>query len=290
MTDLVGLGKWKRNMFKFHAEKFDKNSLPKQIKDISKTHVSINTKNINTKELRQVKLNDSKISFKLENEDYSKDKFMRLYDLRRAAEVHKTVRRNVQSWIKPGVKLIDICDKIENEIVQTIGYNNLKGGVAFPTGVSLNNCVCHDTANYNDTRTLNVDDICKIDFGVHLNGNIIDCAFSTCFNPEYEQLLNASKEATYMGIKLARPDMLIYDISTEIKEIIESHEVTIKGKTYEIKAAKNLGGHSIDKYNIHSGQIILCTPNEDKKYKEERIYGDQQYAIETFATTGSGNL
>lgn len=289
VSELVGLGKWKRNMFKFHNEKINKDSLPKQIKDISKTHVNINTNNFDKDKLKQMKLNDKQISQKIDN-NYSDSKFERLYDLRRAAEIHKTVRRNVQDWIKPGVKLVDICDKIENEIVQTIGHNDLKGGIAFPTGVSINNCVCHDTANYNDTRTFDKDDICKIDFGVHLNGNIIDCAFSACFNPEYEQLLNASKEATYMGIKMARPDASIYDISSEIKEVIESHEVTIKGKTYDVKAIKNLGGHSIDPYDIHSGQLILCAPCESKEYKEGRIKSDQQYAIETFASTGSGNF
>ena len=34
-------------------------------------------------------------------------------DLRRAAECHRQVRKMSQTIIKPGVKLIDICEQIE---------------------------------------------------------------------------------------------------------------------------------------------------------------------------------
>ena len=188
------------------------------------------------------------------------------------------------------IKILDICNKIEHDIINIFGQNNLKSGVAFPPGVSLNNCVCHDTANVNETRTINYDDVCKIDFGTHINGHIIDCAFTVAFNPEYEPLLVASKEATYSAIKMARPDVLVYDISKNIKEVIESYEVTIKGKTYDVKAIQGLGGHSIDPYIIHSGQLILCTPHDSKEYKSDRIKENCQYAIETYASTGTGIL
>ncbi len=36
-----------------------------------------------------------------------------IQDLRKAAECHRQVRKYAQSIIRPGVKLIDICEKIE---------------------------------------------------------------------------------------------------------------------------------------------------------------------------------
>lgn len=213
-----------------------------------------------------------------------------IYDIRRAAEVHKIVRRNIQSYVKPGAKILDIANKIEGDIVNIFGKNDLKAGIAFPPGLSINNIIAHDTANTNDTRTLEYNDICKIDYGTHVNGYIIDCAFSMAFNPEYENLLNASKEATWTGIKMSGPDASIYDISKEIKEVIESYECTIKGKTYPIVPIKDLGGHNIRKYDIHAGQLILSAPYESKQYKESRMNANEFYAIETFASTGSGKL
>ena len=36
---------------------------------------------------------------------------------------------------------------------------------------------------------LQYDDVCKIDFGTHVNGRIVDCAFTLTFNDKYDKLL-----------------------------------------------------------------------------------------------------
>lgn len=42
-----------------------------------------------------------------------------LYDkARKAAEVHRQVRRHAQSYIKPGIKLIDMCTMLEEKVQQ----------------------------------------------------------------------------------------------------------------------------------------------------------------------------
>ena len=43
-------------------------------------------------------------------------------------------------------------------------------GLAFPTGCSLNHCAAHYTPNNGDKTVLQHDDVCKIDFGTHVNG------------------------------------------------------------------------------------------------------------------------
>ena len=43
-------------------------------------------------------------------------------------------------------------------------------GLAFPTGCSLNHCAAHYTPNAGDKTVLQYDDVCKIDFGTHING------------------------------------------------------------------------------------------------------------------------
>ena len=42
--------------------------------------------------------------------------------------------------------------------------------MAFPTGCSLNHCAAHYTPNAGDKTVLQYDDVCKIDFGTHING------------------------------------------------------------------------------------------------------------------------
>lgn len=48
--------------------------------------------------------------------------------------MHRQTRAHVQSHIKPGMKLIDMCDMIENMNRKLISENGLKAGLAFPTG------------------------------------------------------------------------------------------------------------------------------------------------------------
>ena len=82
--------------------------------------------------------------------------------------------------------------------------NGLKAGIAFPTGCSLNHVAAHYTPNNGDFTTLQQGDVMKIDFGTHINGRIVDCAFTVAFDPTFDPLLQAVKDATNAGIKVTR--------------------------------------------------------------------------------------
>lgn len=45
-------------------------------------------------------------------------------------------------------------------------------------------------------------DVLKVDFGVHVKGRIVDSAFTLSFDPTYDNLLTAVKEATETGIRV----------------------------------------------------------------------------------------
>ena len=64
-------------------------------------------------------------------------------DARQGAEVHRQVRKYVQSFIKPGMPMIEICEKLENMSRLLIKEKGLEAGIAFPTGCSLNNVAAH---------------------------------------------------------------------------------------------------------------------------------------------------
>lgn len=57
---------------------------------------------------------------------------------------------------------------------KTINEKGLEAGLAFPTGCSLNNCAAHYTPNAGDPTVLQYDDVCKIDFGTHINGKSLN--------------------------------------------------------------------------------------------------------------------
>lgn len=207
-----------------------------------------------------------------------------LEELRRAGEVHRQVRRYALERIKPGMSMIEVAETIERGTRALVAENGLKAGIAFPTGVSLNHVAAHYTPNAGDTTVLNYDDICKIDYGVHVNGRIIDSAFTLAFNPKFDEFKAACRAATEAGVKAAGIDVRMTDIGAEIQEVMESHEVEIDGKMLQVKCIRNLNGHSIGPYKIHAGKTVPIVKNGDQTKMEE----GELYAIETFASTGRG--
>ncbi|KAK4875336.1 hypothetical protein RN001_011758 [Aquatica leii] len=194
-------------------------------------------------------------------------------EVRLAAEAHRQTRQHMQRWIKPGMTMIQICEELENTARKLIKENGLQAGLAFPTGCSRNHCAAHYTPNAGDSTVLEYDDVTKIDFGTHINGRIIDCAFTLTFNPKYDKLVEAVRDATNTGIRVAA-----------IQEVMESYEIELDGKTYPIKSIRNLNGHSISPYRIHSGKTVPIVKGGEATVMEENEF----YAIETFGSTGRG--
>ncbi|KAG0438964.1 Methionine aminopeptidase 2 [Dictyocoela muelleri] len=207
-----------------------------------------------------------------------------LSEAKRAAEAHRRSRAAIINMIKPGISLKSICEEIErNTRIQL--NSELNNGLGFPTGVSLNECAAHFTFNPDDQDIiLKESDILKIDFGTHVNGRIMDSAFTICFDPIYENLLKASQEATKKSLDLMGIDVRVCDIGRDVQEVISSYELIIGSKKIPIRPVSNLNGHSITQFKIHGGISIPIVDNGD----ETKIVADSFYACETFATTGNG--
>ena len=75
------------------------------------------------------------------------------------------------------------------------------------------------------------------------------------------------------------------DIGAAIQEVMESYEVEIGGKTHQVKAIRNLNGHSINQFQIHGTKSVPIVKGGDQTTKMEE---GEIFAIETFGSTGKG--
>ncbi|EON62858.1 methionyl aminopeptidase [Coniosporium apollinis CBS 100218] len=213
-----------------------------------------------------------------------------LTEYRQGAEVHRQVRQWAQKNIKPGQTLTEIAEGIEDSVRALTGHqgleegDNIRGGMGFPTGLSINHCAAHYTPNAGNKMVLGEKDVMKVDFGVHFNGRIVDSAFTLAFDPMYDNLLAAVKDATNAGVREAGIDVRMCDIGAAIQEVMESYEVEINGQTHPVKAIRNLNGHNIGQYNIHGGKSVPIVKGGDQTKMEE----GEVFAIETFGSTGKG--
>ena len=173
--------------------------------------------------------------------------------LKIGASIHKNIRQFIRPHLKPGLKLSTLADLIENRCMELTKEQGIVKGIGFPSSLSVDDCAAHFTPSKIYDVTLNKDSILKVDFGVEVNGWIVDSAFTIAFNEDYIELLKAVKDATYTGIKNAAVDVNIKDWGKQIQEVMESYEVTLDGKTYPVQVIQNLGGHNILKGKIHGG-------------------------------------
>jgi len=187
----------------------------------------------------------------------------------KAGEIAKKALRHAERVTKPGVKVLDLANSIE-KYVEDIG-----GKLAFPVNIGVNTVAAHYTPVYMDDTIIPDNSVVKIDLGVHVDGYIADTALTVCFNPVYEGLLEATRKSLEKALEVIKPGIR----ASEIGKIIEN---TIRSHGY--KPIKNLSGHGIERYTIHSGVII---PNYNDLLNVHRLYSGV-YAIEPFATNGAG--
>ena len=172
--------------------------------------------------------------------------------------------------IKKDAKVLDVCDKVEAKIKE------LGGDMAFPVQVSLNEAAAHYCPEADDETVL-TDQVCCLDVGVHVDGRIGDNACSVDLSGSNFDLVKASAEALKAATEVLK-------VGVPIGKIGKAIEDTIVGLGFQ--PVRNLSGHGLDSFNIHSAPSI---PNFDTK-EETPLEKGQVIAIEPFATNGTGMI
>lgn len=174
-----------------------------------------------------------------------------------------------KSLIKKGNSIFDATEKIEEKIVE------LGGKPAFPVQFALNEVAAHFCVTEEDKDLVFDEQVVSLDLGVHINGAIGDNAYTIDLSGKYLDLVKAAQKALEEALKIAA-------VGTELREIGKAINDTIK--SYGYNPVRNLSGHGIDLYNIHSKPTIPNIDNGDKA----KLTKNMIFAIEPFATTGSG--
>jgi len=187
----------------------------------------------------------------------------------KAGEIANQVLKTVPDKVRVGARLADICDKIEQEII------DLGALPAFPCSAAVNEYAAHYAPLYGDNSTVPENSIVKVDFGVHINGYICDCATTVNLNPALSHLEDASRKSLKTAVELVKEGTTISELGSAIHAVMREHNVN---------PVFNLTGHSMDRYTVHAGISILNHENNILLPLKEGMV----IAIETFATTGEG--
>lgn len=200
-----------------------------------------------------------------EKEETPLDKYIR------AGKIAKETLELAKTLVKPDAKVVEIAEKLEQFILD-------KGGKwAFPANISINNHAAHYSPPIDDKTIIKDGDIVKVDVGVHIDGYIADTAITISLNKEFDALVKASIEATKTAIDLMKPGANLGKIGGEIESTI---------KSFGFLPIKNLSGHQLGEYELHGEKSIPLIGID----KNETVEEGETFAVETFATNGSGSV
>ncbi len=186
---------------------------------------------------------------------------------KKAGEIAKIVREEGEKLVKPGVKILDIAEKVENRT------RELGGIPAWPLNISINEVAAHYSPSQDDETEIKEGDVVKLDVGVSVDGYIADTAATVALSEEDKKLVEAAEKALEEAIKLVRPGRNINEISVKIEEVI---------KSFGLKPITNLTGHGLEQYMVHAEPRV---PNYKSEYSHILKEGEV-IAIEPFITGG----
>jgi len=198
--------------------------------------------------------------------------FINMMDFITAGKITKEAVILARKNIREGVNIYDYVKKIE-DFIKSKG-----AGLAFPVNISINEYAAHDTADYKSNKIFQAGQVVKVDIGAEVNGYVGDSAFtSEIKTKEYSDLILSSEKALSEALKIIKPGIKLREIGAVINSTIAM---------FGYNPIKNLGGHGVGKYSLHTGIFIPNYDNHDNHELKE----DDMVAIEPFATTGKGSV
>ena len=188
--------------------------------------------------------------------------------LKQAGKITAQARDYGAALIKKDASMLEVLDKVEKKIFE------LGGKPAFPAQISCNHIAAHYCPEEDD-KTIFTNQLVSLDVGVHVDGYIGDTAATVDLSGKYAGLVRAAEEALDSALKIIKPGVTLGEIGRAIQESIQK---------YNYAPVRNLSGHGLGRYEIHTKPSIPNFDNGDNT----KIEPGMVFAIEPFASTGAG--
>lgn len=167
---------------------------------------------------------------------------------------------------------------------------DLKKGIAFPTCVSVNNCICHYSPVPSEPDYILKDgDVAKIDLGAHIDGFIAVVAHTIVVGATPDKKVTGRKAdvilaahyASQAALRLLKAGNQTYAITDAVQKVAES---------YSCKPVEGMLSHQLKQFKIDCEKTIIQNPNDAQKKEHEKFELDKYevYAMDVLISTGEG--
>uniref|UniRef100_A0A2I3H9B1 Peptidase M24 domain-containing protein n=1 Tax=Nomascus leucogenys TaxID=61853 RepID=A0A2I3H9B1_NOMLE len=187
------------------------------------------------------------------------------------------VLRSLVEASSSGVLVLSLCEKDDAIIMVLIKKIfkkkiKMKKGIAFPTRISVNNCVCHFSPLKSDQDySLKEGDLVKIDLGVHVDGFIANVAYTLVVDVAQGTQVTGGKADVIKAIHLCDEAVLCL-----VKPGNQNTQVT---------EALNKAAHSL---NCIKNHIQNLTDQQKKDHEKAELAVHEVYAVDVLVSSGEG--
>jgi len=188
--------------------------------------------------------------------------------LKKAGKIAAQIRDYGKGLVVKDASMTEVLDKIEEKIIE------LGAKPAFPAQISCNHIAAHYCPDEED-ETVFSDQLVCLDVGVHVDGFIGDTAVTVDLSGKYSDLIKAAEEALENAVNIIKPGITLSEIGKIVQETINK---------YGFAPVRNLSGHGLGRYEVHTKPNIPNFENHDETKIEEGMV----FAVEPFASTGAG--
>ncbi|KAK0083661.1 hypothetical protein PV325_008435 [Microctonus aethiopoides] len=166
----------------------------------------------------------------------------------------------------------------------------LKKGIAFPTCISVNNCICHFSPIASEPDLILKDeDMVKVDLGAHVDGFIAVVAHTIVIGSSAEKKVTGRKAdvalaahyASQAALRLLKPGTETNSITSTVEKICGA---------YKCKAIEGMLSHQLKQFKIDGEKTIIQNPNDAQKKEHEKftLETHEVYAMDVLVSTGEG--
>jgi len=212
-----------------------------------------------------------------------------------AAEIVNKVLKELCDACKPGVSVRDLCIKGDERLVEETGKafkkdKKLIKGIAFPTCISVNNCICHYSPLTTEQDTVLADgDMVKIDMGAHIDGFIAVVAHTLVIGATADSPVTGRKAdailaahlASEAALRLVKPGNETYEVTETVSKI---------GEAFDCKPVEGMLSHQLEQNKIDGEKTIIQNPSEAQRKEHEKYEFalHEVYAVDVLISSGEG--
>uniref|UniRef100_A0A4W5RN16 Proliferation-associated 2G4, b n=1 Tax=Hucho hucho TaxID=62062 RepID=A0A4W5RN16_9TELE len=211
------------------------------------------------------------------------------------AEIANQALKAVVEAAKAGVTVVSLCETGDAFIMAETGKvfrkeKDLKKGIAFPTSVSVNNCVCHFSPLKSDPEiTLKDGDLIKIDLGVHVDGFISNLAHSFVVGVTKDAPLTGRKADVIKAAHLcAEAALRLVKPGNQNSQVTEAWNKI--AKSFKCSAIEGMLSHQLKQHVIDGEKTIIQNPTDLQRKDHEKAEFEvhEVYAVDVLISTGEG--